>query len=122
MNTRIKLIALLVILTTGFGFWVYSQTSTAQTNTAGLPIAFCNPNKILKSYRKTMSMRQELIDEQGRMMKKIEDTKKQVKDKADDLAVSGFAPGSPEYRKMRKDLVEMSMQNEIFLYSEDDWQ
>ena len=114
MNTRTKLIALFVLLTTGFGFWVYCQTGTAQVNDPRASIAFCNPAKILKSYTKVIKMRADLIAEGERINQKIRDAQNDIRTKSGELAVSGFSPESQEYQKLRKALTEMSINYEVF--------
>ena len=109
-----KLISLLVLLTTGFGFWVYCQTGTAQADVSSVSIAFCNPNKILQAYKKSISLRADLIDEQGKIRQKIMDAQKEIQTKSEELAVSGFSSQSSEYQEMRKDLVEKSVYTETY--------
>ena len=115
MNTRTKLISLFVLLATGLGFWIYCQTGTAQVNVSSASIAFCNPNKILQAYKKATSMRADLIAEQDRIRQKLMDAQKDMRAKSEELAVSGFSPESQEYRQMRKDLLEKSINNDVFI-------
>ena len=114
MNARTRLISLSVLLATGFGFWVYCQTGTAQVNAPRASIVFCNPNKILQSYKKAIAMRADLINEQDRIRQKVTADQKEIRTKSEELAGSGFAPESPEYQKLRKELFEKSINYEVF--------
>ena len=112
MSTRTKLISLFVFLATGLGFWVYCQTSTAQLNAPSASVVFCNPNKILQSYKKTIVMQADYIAEQDLMRQKLIAAQKEIQTKTDEFKASGLLPESPEYQKLRKELVERTINTE----------
>ncbi len=115
MNPRTKVICLFTLLATGLGFWIYCQTGTAQINPSTASIAFCNPNKVLQAYTKVISMRADLISERDRIKQKVMDAQKDIRARTEELAVSGFSPESQEHIRMRKDLLERSVRNEVFV-------
>ena len=59
-------------------------------------------------------MRADLISEQERLRQKDMALRKEIQTKTEELKTSGFAPESPEYRKLRKELVEKSISYEVF--------
>ena len=112
MNARTRLITFSVLLATGFGFWLYCQTSTAQLNAPSASVVFCNPNKILQSYKKTIVMQADYMSEQDLMRQKLIAAQKEIQAKTGELKASGLLPESPEYQKLRKELVEKTINTE----------
>ncbi|MCK4850748.1 MAG: OmpH family outer membrane protein [Phycisphaerae bacterium] len=121
MNARVKMICLVGLVFAVFGLWIYSQNVWAQAGTSPVSIAFCNPTKAIRGYQKFMVMNDRLIAEKNRIQKQVIETQKALRAGADELAASGLLPDSQEYKRMRKELLKKTIQNEAFAkFSETD--
>ena len=58
-------------------------------------------------------MRADLLTEQDLMRQKVMAAQKEIQTKTEELKVSGFSPESPEYRKIRKELLEKSIHLDV---------
>ncbi len=114
MKTGVKLACLLAFLAAGLGFWTYTRSVTAQNVALGTPIAVCDVHKVYQAYKKVVDLKAKLTAERDRIQAEVNDANRQLKNMQDELAASGFLPGSPEFEKKRKEVVQKGIQTKIF--------
>ena len=115
MNTRTKLISLCVLLTTGFGFWVYCQTGTAQANASLGSLAVCDVHKAFEQYKKTSELRAAFISDQATLRAEAGAKERELKEMSEALNASGLRPGSPDFERRRADIIKKVLENKNFV-------
>ncbi len=114
MNTRTKLISLLVLLTTGLGFWIYCQTGTAQANAPLGPLAVCDIHKAFQQYKKTIELRAALGADGNTIQAEANAANQQLKEMQEALAASGLLPGSPDFERRRAEVIKKAIETKNF--------
>ena len=114
MNTRTKLICLLVLLATGLGFWIYCQTVTAQANAPLAPLAVCDVHKAFQQYKKTIELRAALGADGNTIQAEITAANRQLNEMQEALAASGLLPGSPDFERRRAEVLKKVIETKNF--------
>ena len=110
MKTGVKLACLLAFLAAGLGFWSYARSVTAQDISPGTRIAVCNIHKAYSAYKKVVDLKAKLSAERDRIQADVNDANRQLKNMQDELAASGFLPGSPEFEQKRREILTKSIE------------
>ena len=110
MKTGLKLTCFLAFLAVGLAVWTYARSVTAQNIPPGTPIAVCSIHKAYQAYRKIGDLRTKLAAERDRIQADVNEANRQVKNMQDELAASGFLPGSPEFEQKRREILTKSIE------------
>lgn len=114
MNTRVKMVGLLALLTTTLGFWIYSQNVRAQANAPLGPLGVCDIHKAFRDYNKTIELTSALTADGARIQGEITALKQLLKNMSEDLKVSGLLPGSPDFERRRTELLKKNIEAKNF--------
>ena len=115
MNTKTKTICLLSLFPLALGFWVYSQTVTAQGNVPITVFAVCDVHQAFRDYAKPTDLKNAIVADGKRVKTLIEEANLQLKRMNEELLVSGFLPGSPEYERDLKKLIKKRIETKNFM-------
>ena len=115
MSNRTKIVYLLVGLVVVIGLWAYwdRKVAAAQQSFASpltVSIGICDPHKAFQDYLRTKDLRDELRKKSDQLGQELDAKDKEIRSKTDELAASGFVPGSPEYEQRRDALVKLSIE------------
>ena len=113
MSNRTKIVYLLVSLVVVIGLWAYwDRKATAQSFASPLTVSIgvCDPHKAFQDYLRIKDLRDELRKKGERIGQDLDAKDKEIKSKTEELAASGFIPGSPEYEQRRDVLVKLSIE------------
>ena len=114
MISKTKIVCLLVALVVVFGFWVYSgRRADAQSFASPLVVSVgvCDPHEVFHRYDKTRELAAALQTRSQQLQEQLKAKKNELKTRSEELAASGFAPGSQEFEKMQDDLLELNFEN-----------
>ena len=117
MNSRTRIVYLLVALIVVVGLWAYwDRQATAQSFSSSLnmSIGVCNPHRAFQEYAKTKDLRESLRKQGDNLRQELEAKENELRTKTEELAASGFAPGSEEYEQRREYLVRLSIETKNF--------
>ena len=118
MSSRTKIVYLLVALATVMGLWLYSnRRATAQQTFVSsilVSVGICDPHAAFQQYEKTKELGAALQTKSQQLQEQLKAKEDKLKRKAEELATSGFAPGSQEFEKMQEALLKLSVENKNF--------
>ncbi len=117
MNTRTRIIYILVGLSVVVGLWAYwNRCATAQplTSTISMSIAVCDPHKAFQEYRKTKDLRASLRKQLDKFRQELEAKEKRRRSSAEALTTTGLTPGSVPHENRRQELVRLGIEIKHF--------
>ena len=115
MNTKTKTICLLSLFPLALGFWVYSQTVTAQGNAPIAAFAVCDVHQAFREYAKPTDLKNAIVADGKRIKALIDEANLQLQDMDSELRTSGLLSGSPEYERDLKKLIKKRIETKNFM-------
>lgn len=116
MSKRIATICLLTLAVTAIGVWIYSdQAAWGQSRSSALgtlKIGVCDPHQVFAQYRRKQALQGDLDKRKDDVSREMKAIQSNIQAKRDQLQTGTFTPGTPEYQRKTKELLDLTVEHE----------